>query len=207
MYRHLKSYETSIKNINMFPYQKKALLPVNEDIDTKKLDIALFTYIIQILDDPSKPNYPRIKQLRFKRNELFHMKEDQRIMSEPKFDNQWNEVSQLLTDLMKTFDMTTFNRFKSDNLLLNPDQKTMLERILFEGNIKLLFFTFFFYYINYVSELVYQTSLWCNFYKNIGNFIILLNVFKKSWWKSLSKTLGTNLTKWKVHLMGFKTHK
>ena len=145
MYRHLKSYETSIKNSKMFPYQKKALLPVNEDIDTKKLDIALFTYIIQILDDPSKPNYPRIEQLRFKRNELFHMKEDQRIMSEPKFDNQWNEVSQLLTDLMKTFDMPTFNRFKSDNLLLNPDQKTMLERILFEGNIKLLFFTFFFF--------------------------------------------------------------
>ena len=100
----------------MFPFQKKALLPANEDINTTKLDIALFTYIIQILDYLSKSNYPRIKQLTFKRNELFHMKEDQRNMSEPEFDNQWNEVSQLLTYLMKTFDMTTFNRFKSDNL-------------------------------------------------------------------------------------------
>ena len=51
------------------------------------------------------------------------MKEDQRNMSEPEFNNQWNDVSQLLTDLMKTFDRPTFNRFKSDNLFLNPDQK------------------------------------------------------------------------------------
>ena len=139
MYRYLKSYETSIKKSKMFPYQKKALLPVNGDIDKTKLDIALFTYIIQIMDGPTKPNYPRIEQLRFKRNELFHMKEDQRNMSEPEFDNQWNEVSQLLTDLMKTFDMTTFNGFKSDNLLLNPDQKTTLEEILGEGSIKSFF--------------------------------------------------------------------
>ena len=136
MYRHLKSYETSINNSRMFPYQKKALLPVNEDIDITKLDIALFTYIIQILDDPNQPKYPRIEQLRFKRNELFHMKEDQRNMSEPEFNNQWNEVSQLLTDLMKTFDMTTFDRFKSENLFSNPDKKKMLEDILVKGSVK-----------------------------------------------------------------------
>ena len=136
MYRHLKSYETSIKKSKMFPYQKKALLPVNEDIDTTKLDIALFTYIIQILDDPSKPNYPRIEELRFKRNELFHMKEDQRNMSELEFDDHWNEVSHLLTDLIATFDMSTLNRIKSDNLFSNPDQKEMLEAILFQGNLK-----------------------------------------------------------------------
>ena len=73
---------------------------------------------------------------RFKRNELFHMKENQRNMSESEFDNQWNEVSQLLTDFMKIFDMTTYSRFKSDNLFLNPDKKTTLEEILVEGSIK-----------------------------------------------------------------------
>ena len=136
MYRHLKSYETRIKKSKMFPYQKKALLPVNEDIDTAKLDIALFTYIIQILDDPSKPNYPRIEQLRFKRNELFHMKEDQRNMSEPEFDDHWNEVSHLLTELITTFDMSTLSKFKTDNVFSNPDQKQMLEAILVKGIVK-----------------------------------------------------------------------
>ena len=136
MYRHLKSYETSIKKSNMFPYQKKALLPVNEDIDTTKLDIALYTYIIQILDDPIKPNYPKIEQLRFKRNELFHMKEDKRNMSKAEFDVRWNEVSQLLTDLVTTFDMSNLNGFKRDNLFSNPDQKKILEDILLKGSAK-----------------------------------------------------------------------
>lgn len=120
----------------MFPYQKKALLPFNEDIDTTKLDIALYTHIIQILDDPIKPNYPKIEQLRLKRNELFHMKEDQRNMSKSEFDDRWNEVSQLLTDLITTFDMSTLNGFKSDNLFLNADQKKTLEDILVKGSIK-----------------------------------------------------------------------
>ena len=136
MYRHLKSHETSIKKSKMFPYQKKALLPFNEDIDTTKLDIALYTHIIQILDDPIKPNYPKIEQLRFKRNELFHMKEDQRNMSKSEFDDRWNEVSQLLTDLITTFDMSTLNGFKSDNLFSNADQKKTLEDILVKGSIK-----------------------------------------------------------------------
>ena len=64
------------------------------------------------------------------------MNEDQRNMSEPKFENQWNEMSQLLTNLMKTFDMTTFNRFKSGNHLLNSDQKKKFEEILIQGSIK-----------------------------------------------------------------------
>ena len=82
------------------------------------------------MDDPSIQNYLRIEQLRFKRNKLFHMDEEQRNMSEPEFDDHWNEVSHLLTDLITTFDMSTLNRFKSDNVFSNPDQKKMQEAIL-----------------------------------------------------------------------------
>ena len=141
MYEHLKDHKIRITNSKkMFPFQKKALLPDSEDIDTTKLDIALFTHIIEILDDPSKPKYPRIKELRFKRNELFHMKEDQRDMSELEFDNRWNEVSQLFTNLITTFDMSTLSGLKNDNLFSNPDQKKILEDTLVKGSLKYFFY-------------------------------------------------------------------
>ena len=136
MYQHLKRHETRIKKIEMLPYQENALLPFRKYINTKKLDIALFTYIIQALDNPKYPTYPQIEKLRFKRNELFHMKEDQRNMSKPEFDRQWDEVSQLLTDLSSTFDRSTWNRFKSDNPFSDPDKKRALEEILIIGGVK-----------------------------------------------------------------------
>ena len=136
MYWYLKRYETRIEESQMLDYQKEALLPFNKCINKKKLDIALFTFIIEILDNPVKPKYPRIKNLRFMRNELFHMREDQRNMSKQKFDDHWDEVSKLLTELTSTFNITTWNSFKSDNLSLDPCKKKTLEDILYEGSVK-----------------------------------------------------------------------
>ena len=61
-------------------------------------------------------------------------------MSEPEFDDHWNEVSHLLTELITTFDLSTLNKFKSDNVFSNSDQKQMLEAILVKGIVKWFFY-------------------------------------------------------------------
>ena len=68
------------------------------------------------------------------------MKEDQRDMSELEFDNRWNEVSQLFTNLITTFDMSTLSGLKNDNLFSNPDQKKILEDTLVKGSLKYFFY-------------------------------------------------------------------
>ena len=132
MYKHLKSYEADIKKTIMTGYQKKILLPADKQIDIKKLDIPLFSYIIQILDKNKK--YPSIKELRNKRNKLFHMEGDQRNMSEQDFNAQWNEVEKLLNGL--NFDTSSVINLKDVNLVTNQQHKTTLDDILKEGTVK-----------------------------------------------------------------------
>ena len=136
MYKYLKKYETDIKKSKMFSYQKRALLPDDENIDKKKLDVPLFTYIIQILDKTNK--YSSIEKLRYKRNELFHMEEVRRNMSVQQFDNLWDEVSQLLNDL--NVNKSLLNSLKSDNLFMHQYHKATLDYIIETGKVgKLLF--------------------------------------------------------------------
>lgn len=136
MYKYLESYKDDIKKSKMFSYQRKILLPDDGIIDTTKLDIPLFTYVIQILDKSKK--YPSIENLRYKRNELFHMEEVQRNMTSKQFNGLWDEVAQLLNGL--NFDMSLLNSLKSDNLFLNQHHKMILGYILEKGNAGKLFF-------------------------------------------------------------------
>ena len=52
IYQKLEPYKETIKK--MRGYQKKVLLPDNKVIDTAKLDFALNTHIIEILDTGKK---------------------------------------------------------------------------------------------------------------------------------------------------------
>ena len=132
MYKHLKNYEADIKRTIRYDYQKKILLPANKHIDKTKLDIPLFSYIIQILDKNKK--YPSIKELRFMRNDLFHMEENRRNMSQKEFDDQWDKVAQLLYGLK--YGMSSLNSLKSDDLARNQDHKTTMDDILEKGKVR-----------------------------------------------------------------------
>ena len=73
IYEYLQCCKTEIKKCELLPFQENTLFPNDRLLDNSKLDLPLFTYIIQILDE--NKNYPLIKDLRYKRNELFHMEE------------------------------------------------------------------------------------------------------------------------------------
>ena len=143
MYKFFKRYETEINKSNMPKYEKEKILPKNECIDTGKLDIPMMTRIIQIFDKTVK--YKSISKLRDKRNDLLHMGEDRRDMSEQEFSDHWNEVSLLLASL--NCDMSLLNNLKSINLTQNQDYdgtladilKGSVENIIFCDNI---YFTF-----------------------------------------------------------------
>ena len=132
MYKHLQSYEADIKEKITTGYQKRILLPNDKQIDIEKLDIPLFSYIIEILDKNKK--YPSIKKLRYMRNDLFHMEGNQRNMSEQEFNVQWNKVEQLLNGL--NFDMSSVINLKDVNLVINQQNKTTLDDILKKGKVK-----------------------------------------------------------------------
>ena len=119
IYKKLKPYENEI--IKMTFYQQKALLPDNEVIDTTKMDISLSTHIIQILDKTQ--NYPLISELRRKRNELFHMKEEKRAMTEQLFNYYWDSISRLLTGLR--YDINLIKDLKTEDNLSQEHEKTL----------------------------------------------------------------------------------
>ena len=117
IYQKLEPYKETIKK--MRGYQKKVLLPDNKVIDTAKLDFALNTHIIEILDTGKK--HLSIKELRDMRNELFHMPDHQRDMAEEQFNKYWDQISQVLICLgynmnlligLKTVDHLSERRMK-----------------------------------------------------------------------------------------------
>ena len=115
IYNCLQHYKTEIKKLNLQPYQEKILLPDDGVIDKRKLDLPLYTYIIQILDKTKQ--YLSIKKLRYKRNEIFNMEENRKDMCEEKFEEYWNQVSELLTGL--NYNMNLSINLKSQDLFLN----------------------------------------------------------------------------------------
>ena len=94
MYKYLLNFKTNIRRSNMSLYQKRVLLPEDGRIDKTKLDIALYTHLINMMG--KKEMYPRIEWLRFKRNELMHMKKDLPVLA---FNHLWDEKSQALNSL------------------------------------------------------------------------------------------------------------
>lgn len=131
MHKYLQKYATDIKKSKMYGYEKKTLLTEDGNIDTTKLDLKLSTYIIEILDKNKK--YPLIPTLRYKRNELFHMEEVQRNMSEKEFDDRWNELSRLLKDL--NCDLSSLQSLKHVNRFPNQDDKETMDGILRKGSL------------------------------------------------------------------------
>ena len=94
MYKYLLNFKTNVRRSDMSLYQKRVLLPEDGRIDKTKLDIALYTHLINMMG--KKEMYPRIEWLRFKRNELMHMKKDLSVLA---FNRLWDEKSQALNSL------------------------------------------------------------------------------------------------------------
>ena len=131
--RKLKPYKKEITKMTF--YQQKTLLPDNEVIDTTKMDISLSTHIIQILDKTQ--NYPLIPELRQKRNELFHMKEEKRAMTEQLYNFYWNNISQLLAGLH--YDISLMEGLKIEDPISQEREKTLEDIIRnIKGSIELV---------------------------------------------------------------------
>ena len=121
IYRKLKPYEEKIKTMKMTIDQQKMLLPDNEAIDTIKMDLSLITYIIEILD--TAQNYPLIAELRKKRNELFHLAEHRRDLTEQLFNEHWDKISKLLLSLH--YDIDLMKGLKTENCLSQEHEETL----------------------------------------------------------------------------------
>ena len=117
IYQKLETHKEKIKKMAF--YQQKILLPYGKVIDTSKLDVSLQTHIIRILD--TTKNYPLIGKLRDHRNELFHMSECRRDMTERQFKKYWDQISELLT--AHCFDVNKLNYLKTDNHLNRTHEK------------------------------------------------------------------------------------
>ena len=133
IYQELEQHSRDINKLAR--YQKYILLPDSKNVDPSKLDLSLQTHIIGILD---KTKFSVMKKLRDKRNELFHMEEEKRDMTEETFKDYWDGLSKLLTGL--NYDMKLLSSLKIDNYLSEPHKKR-LEDILryIQGRIRLLF--------------------------------------------------------------------
>ena len=121
IYRKLKPYEEKIKTMKMTIDQQKMLLLDNEVIDTIKMDLSLITYIIEILD--TAQNYPLIAELRKKRNELFHLAEHRRDLTEQLFNEHWDKISKLLLSLH--YDIDLMKGLKTENCLSQEHEETL----------------------------------------------------------------------------------
>lgn len=104
IYQKLEPYKGAIKK--MLRYQQIVLLPDDNKVtNTAKLDLALKTHIIEILD--TKKKHLPIKKLRDMRNELFHMTDHQRDMTEEQFNKYWDQISQSLICLGYNMNLLT----------------------------------------------------------------------------------------------------
>lgn len=120
IYKKLLPHEKEIRK--MASYQKKTLLPKSKVTDTTKLDLSLQTHVIRILD--TTKNYPKIKELGGMRNELFHLPEGKRDMTEQDFGYYWDQIWQLLKDL--DYDMNSLSQLsglKTDDHLCEEHKK------------------------------------------------------------------------------------
>ena len=122
IYRKLEPYKDMMKK--MPRYQQKALLPDTKVIDTIKLDLSLKTCVIEILDTRKK--FPLIKEIRDRRNDLFHMSDVQRNMSQQQFNHFWEQISQLLIDL--GYNMNLLEDLKTEDHL-SEQRKSRFEDI------------------------------------------------------------------------------
>ena len=135
VYSILKPYEKKIKKLGF--YQRKTLLPDNEIIDITKMDISLSTHIIQILD--KQQNYPLIAELRYKRNELFFMSEGKRDITQQQFNDNWDNISKLLTTL--NYDMNLINYLKTTEHLSQEHEKILKDIIYkIKGSVELVLY-------------------------------------------------------------------
>ena len=130
IYQKLEPYKETIRK--MYKYQQKVLLPDDKVTNTAKLDFALTTHIIEILDTRKK--HLPIKELRDVRNELFHKPDHQRDMTEEQFSKYWNQISQLLTRL--GYDMNQLIGLKTVDQLSERRKKIVEDiRPYIKGNI------------------------------------------------------------------------
>ena len=122
IYKILKDEETKIKKKPL--YLKQLLLPPGGVVDTTKLDFSALCYIIEVLDKQKK--FPLIGQLKNRRNDFFHMSDEDKDMTEQQFNKYWNEVSKLLKDF--GYDVNMLTGLKTE-YQLSEDHKKRLDHI------------------------------------------------------------------------------
>ena len=119
IYSKLRPYKRKIQEMGF--YLQKNLLPDNEVIDTKKIDITLSTHIIEILDQ--KQDYSQMHKLRGLWIKLLHMPECERSVTEQQFKEYWNEISYLLKVL--NYDMNLVKDLETEGHLTQDLENTL----------------------------------------------------------------------------------
>lgn len=114
------------------PYLRKILLLPSKVINATELDFSAQCHIIEVLD--SKKQFPLIGELGNWRNNLSHMSNDERDMTEQQFTNHWDEISQLLTHF--GYDVDILIGLETDNHL-KEEHKKRLDSI--EGRVITIF--------------------------------------------------------------------
>ena len=119
LYCRLKDF----KNKMQFKSQKEILSPTNGIIDESKLDITLYTKLIEVM---FKPKYDLlIKDLRENRNVLCHMAN--KDISESEFEKKWKHVCEIL----ERHDFTEkVENLKNSNLLAIKKLGKILDSII-----------------------------------------------------------------------------
>ena len=128
IYQKMKPYEKN--RLKKVPYYlQKDLLPDSKVVDTTKMDFSALCHIIEVLD--AQIQFPLIEKLRKKRNDLFHMSDDEKNMRNQQFNHYWDEISQLLTNL--GYDVSKLISLKTEDHL-SEELKKRLDHI--EGRVK-----------------------------------------------------------------------
>ena len=102
-------------------YLQKDILPDIKVVDTTKLDFSARCHIIRVLN--TQIQFPLIEKLREKQNDLFHMSDDEKNMEDQQFNNYWDEISQLLTDL--GYHVAMLQDLKTDDHLSEEHKKRL----------------------------------------------------------------------------------
>ena len=128
IYQKMKPYEKN--RLKKVPYYlRKELLADSKVVDTTKMDLSARCHIIQVLD--AQVQFPLIEELRKKRNVLFHMSDDEKNMGDHQFNQHWDDISKLLTNL--GYDVSNLINLKTEDCL-SEERKKILDHL--EGRVK-----------------------------------------------------------------------
>ena len=143
LYRKLEPQRIKINKLPL--YQQKILLPSSKVTNTTKLDLSLLTQIIEILNTTNNYQFMNsIKNLRHYRNDLFHMNNKERDISEWTFKFFWDHISQELEYL--GYDMSLLEGLRTGDHLSSRNEKRLKDILQREKGDLLICCLYLFYF-------------------------------------------------------------